>query len=120
RDPLADELEKLVRIRARQVEAAGNAGSTEDEKDAAEARMLDAKIRWIERVDELTQLEPRERKKVLETEVEELASMQQTYKKQLTRSVEQARDLYQQIGIPHMVEKIQGWLDDLPPELPEG
>ena len=25
-----------------------------------------------------------------------------------------ARDLYARIGIPHMVEKLHGWLDDLP------
>ncbi len=94
RDPLAEELEKLVRIRARQVETAANAGSTEDEKDAAEARMLEAKIRWIERVEELAKLDPRERKKTLEMEIDELSTMQQTYTKQLSRSVEQARDLF--------------------------
>ncbi len=27
-----------------------------------------------------------------------------------------ARDLYERAGMPHMVEKVQGWLDGLPPE----
>ena len=27
-----------------------------------------------------------------------------------------ARDLYQQIGMPHQVQRVQGWLDDLPAE----
>ncbi len=30
----------------------------------------------------------------------------------------QARDLYQQIGMPHMVQKINDWLNNLPPESP--
>ena len=25
-----------------------------------------------------------------------------------------ARDLYAKIGIPHMIEEVQGWLDELP------
>jgi len=28
----------------------------------------------------------------------------------------QSRDLYARIGMPHMVKKVQGWLDGLPPE----
>lgn len=94
RDPLGEELEKLVRIRARQVEAAANAGSDDDEKDATEGRMLEAKIRWIERVEELAKLDPKERKKVLDQEINELSSMQQTFTKQLARNVEKARSLY--------------------------
>jgi tetratricopeptide (TPR) repeat protein len=27
-----------------------------------------------------------------------------------------ARDMYEGMGMPHMVEKVQGWLDELPPE----
>ncbi len=30
-----------------------------------------------------------------------------------------ARDLFEQIGIPHMVGKIQSWLDELPPDTPD-
>ena len=111
RDPLAEELEKLVRTRARQVEAAENAGSTEDERDAAEARMLEAKIRWIERTEELAKLDPRERKKVLEQEIGELASMQKTYEKQLARNVETARNLYRYTEHITLIKKKEDRID---------
>ncbi|MCP4248941.1 MAG: hypothetical protein GY778_18010, partial [bacterium] len=29
-----------------------------------------------------------------------------------------ARNLFEKIGMPHMVEQVQGWLDDLPPDDP--
>lgn len=29
---------------------------------------------------------------------------------------QQSVDLFQQIGMPHMVEKVRGWLDALPPD----
>lgn len=34
------------------------------------------------------------------------------------RYLNKARDLYAQIGMPHMVQKLQSWLDDLPPADP--
>ena len=90
-DPLADELEKLVRIRARQLEAT-NADT--DAQDAAEARMLEAKLRWIERVEELQLLKPEARVKVLEKELAELEVKKDFYNKTLTTSIEEARSLF--------------------------
>lgn len=90
-DPLADELEKLVRIRTRQLEATG---ADTDEQDAAEARMLEAKLRWIERVEELELLKPDARVKVLEKELAELEVKKDFYNKTLTTSIEEARSLF--------------------------
>ncbi|GEM_PF-2127319 len=90
-DPLADELEKLVRIRTRQLDSAD---SDKDEQDAAEARMLEAKLRWIERVEELEKLKPEARLKVLETELTELKLKRDYYNKTLTTSIDEARSLF--------------------------
>ena len=90
-DPLADELEKLVRIRTRQLEATG---ADTDEQDAAEARMLDAKLRWINRVEELELLKPDARIKTLEKELAELEVKKDFYNRTLTTSIEEARSLF--------------------------
>ncbi len=90
-DPMADELEKLVRIRARQME---QAGIEAEEQDAAQARMIEAKLRWIERVDELNELKPEARLKTLETDILELKTRREHYNKTLTTSIDEARSLF--------------------------
>jgi len=123
-DPLADELEKLVRIRARQLEAAGNAGTDEDDRDAAEARMVEAKLRWIERVEELEKLKPEARLKVLDKEVAELETRKEVYTKTLASSIEQARGLFRyhehvllltkkEVLLDKAIERIEEQVDDL-------
>lgn len=90
-DPLADELEKLVRIRTRQLDAAG---ADSEEQDAAEARMLEAKLRWIERVGELEKLKPEARLKELEKELKDLQVKKDFYNKTLTTSIDEARSMF--------------------------
>lgn len=119
-DPLADELEKLVRIRARQLEAGGD----EDGRDAAEARLLDAKLRWIERVDELESLKPESRIKTLEQEIAELETRKQVYSRSLASAIERARSLFRyhehvllltkkEVLLDKAIERIETQVDDL-------
>jgi hypothetical protein len=123
-DPLADELEKLVRIRARQLEAAGNAGTTEADRDAAESRMLEAKLRWIERIGELEKLKPEARLKELEKDVAELETRKAVYDKTLTTAIEQARSLFRynehvllltkkEVLLDKAIERIDTQVDEL-------
>ena len=110
-DPLADELEKLVRVRARQVEASNNPGATEDERDAAEARMLDAKLRWLERLEELEKLTPEQRIKVLTQEIAELETRKGFYTKVLAESIEKTRALFRYSEHVSLLTKKEARLD---------
>lgn len=110
-DPLAEELEKLVRARARQAEAANNAGGEETEKDAAESRMLEAKLRWIERLAELEKLKPDERLKVLEREMAELDARKDHLLKSIATSIEQARSLFRYTEHVELLKKKETLLD---------
>ncbi len=110
-DPLADELEKLVRVRARQVEATNNPGATEDERDAAEARMLDSKLRWLERLEELEKLTPEQRVKALTQEIAELETRKSFYTKALAESIEKTRALFRYSEHVTLLTKKEARLD---------
>lgn len=120
-DPLADELEKLVRIRTKQLDAAG---ADSEEQDAAEARMLEAKLRWIERVEELEKLKPEARLKVLQTELAELQIKKDFYNKTLTTSIDEARSLFRynehvllltkkEVALDKAIDRIDEQFDEL-------
>jgi hypothetical protein len=110
-DPLADELEKLVRARARQLEAANNAGADEDARDAAETRMLEAKLRWIERLAELEKLKPEERLKALDRDMTELEARKEHLLKTIATAIEQARSLYRYTEHVELLKKKEVLLD---------
>ncbi|MEX2213347.1 MAG: hypothetical protein WD768_04425 [Phycisphaeraceae bacterium] len=110
-DPLAEELEKLVRVRARQLEGANNPGTDEDDRDAAEARMLDAKLRWIERVQELETLRPEERLKSLQKDMDELNTRREVYQRQLAMNVDIARGFYRYTEHIELLKKKEILLD---------
>ena len=59
-----------------------------DERDAAEARMLDSKLRWLERLEELEKLTPEQRVKALTQEIAELETRKSFYTKALAESMD--------------------------------